>query len=397
MSGDSNLPPCAAPARGDATFENGDANDASGDVPGESGDAIGVLRRALHSRHDAAELMLACAENKEFVRKFFKLFLREEEAAWRLVLDQPALLDNPQRGSRGQQAPWESMAGALEKRLPWVLTQALGELMLACPGSRLQLCSVALTTPTGGSIRDAASEFVDALEARGSSHGGLLALEPSRKGRDHLHGLVLTDDPAGIVRVWESLSGATWQANTARVVTGWQDHIDGLHTQVAKQVTGVLTYAFKPWPAEHGSRDLEHDVFSAGCFTGPWLSVLRSAPPEQPPKLPVSGKLCPLCDAPVERGVWCSNRCRSNAHHIRCRSGVTIGGAADAARALLDALVSVHGANLSHRKARRVARAFQVPQPKFERLLRDLELGQEARRMAAQAAGAPVSADVAYG
>jgi len=50
---------------------------------------------------------------------------------------------------------------------------------------------------------------------------------------------------------------------------------------------GVIGYTFKPWPAQHGVRSLDDDVFASGVLA-PFWEAFRPSDGATPPPLRVS-------------------------------------------------------------------------------------------------------------
>lgn len=196
----------------------------------------------------------------------------------------------------------------------------LWPLLAAHQASDLMLVSLSLTTTRMESLLDDGALFVSEIGAR-PGEGVLLArdLGPAH-GRGHFYGPALTSDAAQLCARWCTLTGAVRLHARMTPVTGWP----GDASAMFKQVAGVLTYTFKPWPEGFGRRSLSRDVLASGVFAAPWKAahlaltrglVSASSGPEK-----ASGKrrTCPRCGAdflPRKRSHahWCSKSCRQAA------------------------------------------------------------------------------------
>ncbi|WP_437831928.1 hypothetical protein [Sorangium sp. So ce1153] len=169
-----------------------------------------------------------------------------------------------------------------------------------------------------------ARAFADRMMAEGSA-GVLLAKdvrEPARLprwfpqsvrevlrvatgGAPHGYGWVLREAGAeeAISSAWIQTAHAHSGCQKVTHVTGWKAFAksgdpgarEGKRGTFRENLARVVDYAFKPWPAEYGERDLARDVVASGVFAPVWAEVLRAgrAPPRPPPPLLAVGAFHP--------------------------------------------------------------------------------------------------------
>ncbi len=185
-----------------------------------------------------------------------------------------------------------------------------------------KLVRLSLTLPGSArehDLRTPARTFVELLADEGDQ-GTLLAIDVSDKGRWHLFGIALLEDGEEALELWLRIAGADLKGSTQVTVNGWMPFAKtGGRTHLIPNLHRILHYTFKPWPSQHGKRDLLSDVFASGTLTPVWARTVRD--------LRSAGLLnptCPWCNgAMVDRrrgACWCSAACRKAASHGRLRS-----------------------------------------------------------------------------
>lgn len=233
---------------------------------------------------------------------------------------------------------------AFDRRVPCEVFHAFWYTLDAYRGSTLDLVSLTLTSPDGEGIAEAADRFaLDVGQDDGA--GALLVLDRGeRPGHEHYHGLALTPDVAPLRDLWSELAGAEARLTRATPVTGWPLGAEDRERSFARNLAGVLWYAFEPWPVRYGRRSLARDVYASGVFSAPWRAALAAL--ESPAVLGAAGlvkasgkrrkrETCLWCGAPM------APRKRSHAdyHADACRkaaSAARLAGRAAEGRGPLD-------------------------------------------------------------
>jgi hypothetical protein len=98
-------------------------------------------------------------------------------------------------------------------------------------------------------------------------------------GAPHGYGWVLREAGAeeAIVRAWVQTAHAHSGCMKVTPVTGWKAFAEsgdpgareGKRGTFRQNLARVVDYAFKPWPAEYGERDLARDIVARGVFAPP--------------------------------------------------------------------------------------------------------------------------------
>jgi hypothetical protein len=208
------------------------------------------------------------------------------------------------RGARPR--PPSDRFGAMD----WLLLSGLWPVLARERGARSRtLASVNLTTRDGCGVREIAPAFAAWIAE--TSGAALLSLERSDDGMDHLHGLVLAHDLAAIPVEWCKRADALPDVQRLTILWGWPQHVRGMEgPQLHKDVSRVLRYAFKPWPAQFGARSAG-DVFCSGAFVGAWRAALEAA-------LKAGCARCGRAMPQKKRGaLTCSERCRKAYYRAR--------------------------------------------------------------------------------
>jgi len=123
------------------------------------------------------------------------------------------------------------------------------------------MLAVTLTVPDGVDLADVAASF--ARRCAGASSGAWLVPETSRKGRLHLHGLVITPHPAALVPTWQRSGGGIPPAQ----------EIEPIAPEDGKRLRGAIAYALK-------RRDLEPgEIIATGLLAMPWAFALEGQAP----------------------------------------------------------------------------------------------------------------------
>lgn len=185
------------------------------------------------------------------------------------------------------------------------------------------LVSLTLTAPLGASVRPCAAPFAAAIGS-GLAGGALLVLDVAPNGREHLHGLALVDNVPSALREWCRITGASERGNWLKSITGWNEPPSGKPDRLLGNVAHVLAYAFKPWPVEHGQRQVSSDVCASGAFAPAWESVLRALAAGVTLPSFAPARACEGCRAVMRadkrrHARWCSKRCKTAGHRARER------------------------------------------------------------------------------
>lgn len=205
---------------------------------------------------------------------------------------------------------------AYERRIPFEVFHAVWPMLDRHRGSALDLVSLSLTAPRGDGIAEAACRLtLDVAHDEGA--GALLALDRGKEpAHVHYHGLALTPDTEALRRLWSELAGAEARLTRATRVTGWRPlHAEARERRLAKNLTGVIWYAFKPLPVSQSPRCLTRDVYASGVFSAPWQAALGAIQGSTPRAADRAGKpsgnrrMCLRCGAEMRPGK------RSHAHY----------------------------------------------------------------------------------
>lgn len=222
----------------------------------------------------------------------------------------------------------DEAADDAERRLPFEVFRAVWPALDTLRGTSLDLVSVTLTSPLGEEVREAAERF--ALDvAHDDGAGVLLAGEHGRRAEHrHFHGLVLTKDRPSLRDLWRELAGARADLSRATTITGWPLATKDREKVFARNLNGVIWYAFEPWHPSRGVRSLDRDVVASGAFVAPWRAAraaLEAGPlagGEGAEKASGSRRTCQRCgrELPPRKRAhtrWCSAGCRSAAYEQR--------------------------------------------------------------------------------
>ncbi len=149
----------------------------------------------------------------------------------------------------------------LDRRPPWrsnPLALAFSERIEACGvHERGHMLAVTLTVADGVDLATVAASF--ARRFVGACSGAWLVPETSRQGRPHIHGLVITPDPASVVPAWQRCGGGIAQAQ----------HIDPIAPDDREHRITSLAYALKRRDQEPG------EVIVTGLLAIPWTFALE--------------------------------------------------------------------------------------------------------------------------
>jgi hypothetical protein len=185
--------------------------------------------------------------------------------------------------------------------------------------------------------------FAERMMMEGA-RGVLLAKDMSKAGAPHWYGFVLRSGGGAIGRAWLDVSGAGSDGYVVEAVGSWEmfavmgdvDARDSSRRRPFRShLERVIDYAFKPWPVEHGERDLDRDVIACGTLAAPWRAVRALGRGEgasahggglgrQQAVAGASPKPCLLCGRALPastRGRKRHEECRRKAHKARKRAG----------------------------------------------------------------------------
>lgn len=216
-------------------------------------------------------------------------------------------------------------SGPFERRVPLEVFRVVWPVLDAYRGAVLDLFSLTLTSPDPSGISEVAADFARAVASDAGS-GVLLARDVGKRAAHvHFHGLALTCEVPALQSLWSELAGVAARLTRANPVTGWKPlAAQDRERKFAKNLAGVLWYAFAPWPGEHGRYSLDSDVFASGPFAAPWraaraaLAVVGRPASEDAAEASAKRRTCERCGRsfpPRKRAhaIWCSPNCRKAA------------------------------------------------------------------------------------
>lgn len=164
--------------------------------------------------------------------------------------------------------------------------------------------------------------------------GAWLAVDVSKKGREHIYGVALTEHGRqALITRWIELTGASEDGCRVRPVSGqkdaWGEERTGkTYEKLSKNLARVLHYSLKSLPPRY-DMPLQERVIVTGCMQQLWertCATLQPSPPSSPraqslPAVP-GVRCCPHCSRrmpPTKRrhARWCSPSCRTMAYEVR--------------------------------------------------------------------------------
>lgn len=244
-------------------------------------------------------------------------------AELRAAEDQPALLDSA-TPLVAPHAPHQNLYA------PWALIEQLWPILKTYQGSTMELVSLSLTAPPGVDVREVAAAFSAAMLNEPPT-GALMVVDRRGDGSEHFYCLALVHDAGACLAAWCQASGAKERCQVMTHVTGWNGFGVGQRDALLQNVAGVVAYAFKPWPVEHGYRRLREDVIASGAFAPAWVRALLAIEAESTAaaRLEATRRECSKCgnEIPAKKrrhAKTCSAGCRQGAYLERRRTAASL-------------------------------------------------------------------------
>jgi hypothetical protein len=166
------------------------------------------------------------------------------------------------------------------------------------------------------------------VDERQSGGGVLLVIDRAPKdGREHAYGSFVGDG-AAVAAYWRHLTGGSPAAAKLRAVRGWRDHLRGDSRELLGNFSHILGYTVRPWPSQHGRRDLERDAVASLAFFRPWRDALASVQPMAlmlaqsayaSPTRSEASRICPYCGRAIppdkrSDSRFCNRQHKANYH-----------------------------------------------------------------------------------